>query len=1110
MDSVLLYSEDHSTVIGCDKSFIGNIIVPEGVTTIKEWAFLNCSIQKVLLPNTLLYIGEHAFDGCIKLTSISFADSIKSIGEDAFVGCENLCKVQISDIAAWCRIKFHGDPMNCYANPLIYAKQLYLENAEIKDLSIPEGVEDISSSAFCGYENLTSITFPHSLKTIGNCAFNWCSGLSCITIQGGLRYVYSSAFNGCCVRKIIIKDGTMNIPDGVFSNFKYLVEICIPQTVKHIGSSAFSNCTNLKTVIIRNKDITIDLYAFVGCPNIESIVMPIFNKNLLFTCFLDCKKIETITVDNNGIYEERSVYNELVSKAQEMKQMSLFYHNRGMNLTMICGRHSDYYSYKEPLWKDGMDLEELFDSEQKTSLLLSQDWIFASGIGMALGWREYRAIDVDNLSRPENMDSIIAKFLKILELPEDYQWVVKSGSQKGFHIIIKVKEFGERILRSHKSYSFSSFEEFERIEFRWKGHIVLPPSIHYTGNSYTFYNNRIPTTDAQYVELGAVDHLLNEYCGDNYYNRYQWNNRGFDLVERRKVTGRTSDSNHSVCQNDTDSIPWLESSRTSQSYNSLAIRYVLGEGVQINPKEAYRLFQMADNDQAFFNIASLMSVGFFEGTQTEIENYLSSIDWKSMHYYNEINNNSISLEEYINDIRNQAIDYINTDDIAVILEWNNKELVVNDASFYKECKGYYSFSDFCNKYGNPIVRNYKDIGFTAIICRTEDGKETFINPPKDNRGLTLIDFNKTILQISEKLNIYKKDLVVAEYGKHFNGSPSYCLCDRFIFDVFKPTEFVAFEEAFNIKGKRTSFASFIKIHGAPIVRRCKNLNQSILYCCDEEGEIVYVIPSQSEGALSLIDFSKSPMEIASTIIKHIDNLVVLESNKESDGSPCYILIDNPETITEKQKSKENKSSWDLSNKFLGVNMNYYLFFDTETTGVPRNYKAPSTDTQNWPRLVQLAWILSDENGNRIHTGNLIVKPDGFVIPADATKVHGITTQRAKEEGFPLAEVIEWFKSDLDMATYIVGHNIEFDKKIVGAEMIRLGMKDELKKKKSCCTMLSSIDFCKISGKYGFKYPKLQELYRKLFGEDFEDAHNAMCDIEATEKCFWELRKRKLI
>jgi DNA polymerase III epsilon subunit-like protein len=187
-----------------------------------------------------------------------------------------------------------------------------------------------------------------------------------------------------------------------------------------------------------------------------------------------------------------------------------------------------------------------------------------------------------------------------------------------------------------------------------------------------------------------------------------------------------------------------------------------------------------------------------------------------------------------------------------------------------------------------------------------------------------------------------------------------------------------------------------------------------------------------------------------------------------------------------------------------------VFFDTETTGVPLNYKAPSSDTNNWPRLVQLAWILTDEESNRIHTGNLIVKPDGFMIPADAANVHGITTQKAKEEGVPLVEAIEQFKADLDVATYIIGHNIEFDKKIVGAEMIRLGMKDELENKKSYCTMQSSIELCKISGIYGYKYPKLQELYKKLFGEDFEDAHNAMSDIEATEKCFWELRKRKLI
>ena len=191
-------------------------------------------------------------------------------------------------------------------------------------------------------------------------------------------------------------------------------------------------------------------------------------------------------------------------------------------------------------------------------------------------------------------------------------------------------------------------------------------------------------------------------------------------------------------------------------------------------------------------------------------------------------------------------------------------------------------------------------------------------------------------------------------------------------------------------------------------------------------------------------------------------------------------------------------------------MNNYLFFDTETTGVPRNYKAPSSDTRNWPRLVQLAWILADEEGNRIHDSNLIAKPEGFVIPTDATKIHGITTQKALAEGILLKDAISMFKADLDLANFVVGHNVDFDKKIVGAEMVRLGMSDELGRKKSYCTMLSTTNFCKIPGPYGYKYPKLQELYKKLFGKEFDNAHDAMSDIEATEQCFWELRKRKLI
>lgn len=189
---------------------------------------------------------------------------------------------------------------------------------------------------------------------------------------------------------------------------------------------------------------------------------------------------------------------------------------------------------------------------------------------------------------------------------------------------------------------------------------------------------------------------------------------------------------------------------------------------------------------------------------------------------------------------------------------------------------------------------------------------------------------------------------------------------------------------------------------------------------------------------------------------------------------------------------------------------HYIFFDTETTGVPRDYKAPASNTRNWPRLVQLGWIVTDDEGNVLSQGNEIVKPEGFVIPADAARVHGITTERAQREGKPLREVIEAFLKDAKDVKCIVGHNISFDQKVVGAELYRLGIPDTISTAKSLCTMQAGTDFCKIPGYYGYKWPKLQELHYKLFGCDFEDAHDAMADITATKKCFFEMRKRGVI
>lgn len=195
-------------------------------------------------------------------------------------------------------------------------------------------------------------------------------------------------------------------------------------------------------------------------------------------------------------------------------------------------------------------------------------------------------------------------------------------------------------------------------------------------------------------------------------------------------------------------------------------------------------------------------------------------------------------------------------------------------------------------------------------------------------------------------------------------------------------------------------------------------------------------------------------------------------------------------------------------------MKQILFYDTETTGLPKSWNAPASEVDNWPRLVQLGWLLTDENGTVIRQGNMIVKPDGFEIPAGAASVHGITTEIALQQGQPLADVINAFIGDLSQADAIVGHNIPFDKKVVGAELHRLDLanvEEKMRVMQTVDTMTSSTNYCGIKNKYGrLKWPKLIELYRFLFGKDFEDAHDAMADITATKECYFELVNRGVI
>ncbi|WP_185872551.1 DNA polymerase III subunit alpha [Blattabacterium cuenoti] len=193
----------------------------------------------------------------------------------------------------------------------------------------------------------------------------------------------------------------------------------------------------------------------------------------------------------------------------------------------------------------------------------------------------------------------------------------------------------------------------------------------------------------------------------------------------------------------------------------------------------------------------------------------------------------------------------------------------------------------------------------------------------------------------------------------------------------------------------------------------------------------------------------------------------------------------------------------------------YLIIDTETTGLPIYYKNPVTDTENWPRLVQIAWQSHDCFGKILEFKNFIVKPDNYEIPFNSFKIHGITNQIAEKYGKNLTFVINQFEKILKKSEYIIGHNLEFDINIIDCEYFRINKKTLLKvnKKKILDTKNLATDYCKLPGtgvKKKFKWPKLTELYYKLFGITLNHAHNAAYDVKATARCFLELLRLGVI
>ena len=387
--------------------YSGAIVIPAFVTYsgktyhvsgIGDNAFSRCSgLTSITIPEGVTSIGNNAFDGCSSLTSITIPNSVRSIGNNAFDGCRSLTSVNISGFKAWCKITFS----NVSSNPLSYARHLFLNGAEIKDLVIPNSVTSIGKYAFYGCSSLTSVTIPNSVTSIGGYAFDGCSSLTSVNISdieawckitfsngssNPLSYARHLFLNGAEIKDLVIPNSVTSIGNYAFSRCSSLTSVIIPEGVTSIGNSAFYGCSSLTSVIIPEGVTNIGDYAFDGCRGLTSINIPegvtSIGDRAFFYCsgltsinipegvtsigdlaFYDCSGLTSVTIPNSVT----SIGYDAFDGCSSLTSVNISDIEAWCKITFSNG-YSNPLSYARHLFLNGAEIKDLVIPNSVTSI----------------------------------------------------------------------------------------------------------------------------------------------------------------------------------------------------------------------------------------------------------------------------------------------------------------------------------------------------------------------------------------------------------------------------------------------------------------------------------------------------------------------------------------------------------------------------------------------------------------------------------------------------------------------------------------------------------------------------------------------------------------------